>query len=476
MIYRAGLSENAGFAEWRGAARAAICHHISPADIDWTGNDGLFDANPLPQNGAHHMTVTPAFMELAETVGWHAAPDRFADLYAALWRLQQGEGDPLSHSDPLGRKLHLMAKAVRRDIHKMHAFVRFHELPGETGRRSFAAWFEPDHNTLEPGTKFFVNRFADMDWLIATPRQTAQFVAGDLTFAKGGPRPDLPDDASEVLWATYFTNIFNPARIKINAMQTEMPRKYWKNLPETRLIPGMLADAEARVERMRAAGASVPRAGAEAVSTRYRAAMPAPGKTDDTLDEARQSALHCRRCHLCEAATQTVWGEGPPDARLMIVGEQPGDREDLEGRPFVGPAGTLLRQTMERAGIKPESTYLTNAVKHFKFEPRGKRRLHQNPDRNEIEICRWWVETETRLIQPKLILALGASAALSLTGRNGALKDRRGKLEDSLFGIPVMVSWHPSYILRIPDAAVKAEVAVALYDDLQLAAQFAASA
>ena len=152
--------------------------------------------------------------------------------------------------------------------------VRFRELPLGGPRRSFAAWFEPEHNTLEPGSAFFVNRFVDMDWLIATPRLTARFQSGRLTFGPGGAKPDLPEDASEALWATYFANIFNPARIKLDAMRSEMPKKYWKNLPETRLIPAMLADAEARVQRMRDAGASEPRPGAAPVSTRYREAMP----------------------------------------------------------------------------------------------------------------------------------------------------------------------------------------------------------
>ena len=143
----------------------------------------------------------------------------------------------------------------------MHAFVRFRELPSDTPRRSFAAWFEPEHNTLEPGSSFFAKRFADMDWLIATPRLTAQFRDGVLDFGPAGARPDLPDDASESLWATYFANIFNPARIKLDAMRSEMPMKYWKNLPETRLIPEMLKDAEARVQRMREAGASAARPG-----------------------------------------------------------------------------------------------------------------------------------------------------------------------------------------------------------------------
>lgn len=204
----------------------------------------------------------------------------------------------MSQADPLGRQLHLMAKSVGRDIHKMHAFVRFRELL-ETGlRRRFAAWFEPEHNIVEPGSSFFAKRFADMDCGIATPRLTARFEAGRLSYHPGGTRPDLSEDVTETLWGTYFANIFNPARVKLNAMRAEMPKKYWKNLPETRLIPDMLRDAESRVERMRVAAETSPAAGAVAISTRYRAAMPQAPEFPQTMVEARAAAGHCRRCGL----------------------------------------------------------------------------------------------------------------------------------------------------------------------------------
>lgn len=450
MSYCVSLPDCGLFEAWRAAARVAISHGIAPADIDWAGRDGLFTACPLPESpGPRQARVPRAFLELGRSVIWHGAPGRLALLYEALWRLDRAEGDPLSQADPLGRRLHLMAAAVRRDIHKMHAFVRFRELPAGR-RRRFAAWFEPRHNTLEPGSTFFAERFADMDWMIATPRLTARFEDGALTFHPGGARPDLPDDASQALWATYFANIFNPARIKLDAMRAEMPKTYWKNLPETRLIPGMLKDAEARVGRMRAAAATLPRPGAAAVSTRYRAAMPQAADRPQTLAEARDAALQCRRCALCEPATQTVWGEGHETAGLMIVGEQPGDREDLEGRPFVGPAGQLLRRAMAEAGADPAQVWLTNAVKHFKFAPRGKRRLHRNPNREEILHCRGWLGLELAFIRPRMALALGASAAFALTGDAAPLNARRGRLECGLHGGPVMPSWHPSHILRLP--------------------------
>lgn len=470
MSYSITLPDRGLFDAWRDAARIAISHRIPPDRMDWSGPAGLFEAEPLPlECGPHRALVPHAFVKLASSVVWHAAPERLALLYQALWRLDRREGDPLSQADPLGRRLNLMTRAVGRDIHKMHAFVRFRELPSD-GRRRFAAWFEPEHHTLEPGSSFFARRFADMDWVIATPRLAARFEDGQLTFCPGGARPDLPEDASESLWATYFANIFNPARVKLDAMRSEMPKKYWKNLPETRLIPDMLKDAEARVERMREAATTLPRPGAAAVSTRYRAAMPMAPDMPETLEQARAAAVQCRRCRLCEAATQTVWGEGSPSAPLMIVGEQPGDREDLEGRPFVGPAGRLLRDVMGEARIDPSSVWLTNAVKHFKFSPRGKIRLHQNPDRHEIFHCRWWLGQELAFIRPGLVVALGASAAFALTENAAPLGPRRGTIETGLHGGPVLITWHPSAILRQEDRSVAARARSELADDLVSAA------
>jgi len=458
---------------WRRAARIAISLRIAPDDIEWNGAPGLFAQQSLPDiGGDHEVRVPRSFLHLSEKVIWHSAPDRFDMLYRALWRQDRGEGAPLSPADVLGQKLHLMAKSVGRDIHKMHAFVRFREI-GAHARRRFVAWFEPEHNIVEPASPFFAKRFGDMDWLIATPSLVARFENGVLDFLPGGPRPDLPEDSMDRLWATYFSNIFNPARVKLNAMRAEMPKKYWHNLPETDLIPDMLRDAEARVGRMREAAASIPRKGSEAISTRYRAAMPQPVLVPKTMSEAEEAASQCRRCQLCEAATQTVWGEGDADAALMIVGEQPGDQEDLRGRPFVGPAGQLLRSAMTEAGLVAERVWLTNAVKHFKFTPRGKKRLHQNPDWQEVVHCRFWLGLEITLVQPRMILALGATAARSLTGNANPLTSRRGKLETSLHDIPVMISWHPSFILRLPDIDKRNRARQELIDDIRAATAMA---
>ena len=170
-----------------------------------------------------------------------------------------------------------------------------------------------------------------------------------------------------------------------------------------------------------------------------------------SLAAARKAAEHCQRCPLYRNATQTVFGEGPAHAAVVFVGEQPGDQEDLQGRPFVGPAGQLFDRALAAAGIDRQRVYVTNAVKHFKFEPRGKRRLHKKPNNAESEACRWWLDTELRLLEPQLAVALGATAARALTGRDATISRARGKLMRLREGVEGFITVHPSFLLRLPD-------------------------
>ena len=175
-----------------------------------------------------------------------------------------------------------------------------------------------------------------------------------------------------------------------------------------------------------------------------------------SLSALHDAAAECTRCPLYRNATQVVVGEGPRSAELMFVGEQPGDQEDREGRPFVGPAGRLFDRLAEDAGVDRRRTFVTNAVKHFKHAPRGKRRIHQKPDAGEVEACRWWLEIERQLIRPKLIVALGATAAQSLTGTGRGILKRRGAVETAEDGTPVFLTVHPSFLLRLPTDEAKA--------------------
>ena len=189
-----------------------------------------------------------------------------------------------------------------------------------------------------------------------------------------------------------------------------------------------------------------------------------------SLKTLREEASRCRACHLWKNATQTVFGEGPQDAQVMLVGEQPGDKEDLAGKPFVGPAGLMLDRALEEAGIDRKTAYVTNAVKHFKFVTRGKIRLHQKPNTQEIRACRQWYERELATIKPDLVVAMGATAAQCVFGKITPINKNRGRLIDIEDGIKAMVTVHPSYLLRLPDAEAKAREYQRFVEDLKMAA------
>jgi uracil-DNA glycosylase family protein len=193
--------------------------------------------------------------------------------------------------------------------------------------------------------------------------------------------------------------------------------------------------------------------------------------TSSSLRILREQATGCRACPLWKNATQTVFGEGPQHAQIILVGEQPGDKEDLAGKPFVGPAGLMLDRALGEAGIDRKKTYVTNAVKHFKFVPRGKIRLHQKPTTPEIKACRQWYERELISIKPDLIVAMGATAAQSVFGKLTPINKNRGRLLDLGEGIKALVTVHPSFLLRQPDAEAKAREYARFVADLKIAAE-----
>jgi probable DNA metabolism protein len=455
--------------EWRDAARRLIAAGVAPEQMDWRTEkegDDLFGASdsPLPDlapAGSAPINVTHSFIPLAEAVVCHSDPGRFALLYRLLWRLRTERRLLEVMSDEDVHAAQMMQKSVRRDCHKMTAFVRFKEVDTEVTikghRRRFVAWFEPDHFIVARTASFFQRRFTDMNWLIATPKGSAAW-NGETVSLSDLPQQKLDiKDGAEDLWRTYFANIFNPARLKVKAMEAEMPKKYWKNLPEASLIPGMIAGAEASVRAMAERAATEPQLfhqRLQQAASKLPDVQPPPV---GTLEELRDQARGCTRCDLYCHATQTVFGEGPAHARAMFVGEQPGDQEDLAGRPFVGPAGKVFDEVVGEVGIDRRLVYVTNAVKHFKYEPRGKRRIHQKPNMGEVRHCRWWLDLELALIKPKLVVALGATALFALTDKKQRLEDVRGKPIALAEDRQLFVTVHPSYLLRIPDEGRKRE-------------------
>ncbi|MGZ5917710.1 MAG: UdgX family uracil-DNA binding protein [Methyloceanibacter sp.] len=198
-----------------------------------------------------------------------------------------------------------------------------------------------------------------------------------------------------------------------------------------------------------------------------------PGRA---LKQAAAEARRCTRCDLYKYATQTVFGEGPADASLMLVGEEPGDQEDLAGHPFIGPAGKVLDRALEHAGIERAAVYITNAVKHFKNEPRGKRRIHKRPDTSEIDICRWWLDRELAIVAPRIVVALGATAARAVTRKALTINANRGRLIELPDRRQGVITVHPSYLLRLQDDRDKRREFDLLVKDLRFAADAARSA
>lgn len=443
------------FDEWRTAARGLLRAGCPPEDVVWHepgAEHGLFrNSQALPQGERPVRAVPPAFIALAQTAINHADPERFALLYRLLWRLQADRNALEVASDPDVVRLTRMASAVRRDSHKMKAFVRFKAIVDDSGLERFAAWFEPDHYTLEATAPFFARRFDGMIWAIVTPYRSVHWDGESLAFGDGGSKSDVPeDDAVEGDWKTYFSAIFNPARLKVAMMKSEMPVKYWRNLPEAELIAPLVRGAREAEQQM------IERMASQPPSRHLRQQARAPHVDEAaseiaTLTEARTAVQACQRCPLHEHATQAVFGEGPERADVMFVGEQPGDQEDLAGRPFVGPAGKVLDAAIGKVGIDRTRVYVTNAVKHFKFEPRGKRRIHQSPDGGEIQACKFWLDREIALVRPKVIVALGATAARSLLGKAVPISKLRGAPMTLADGTILFVTNHPAYLLRIPD-------------------------
>ena len=471
------------FAGWRTEARRLAEAQVAPEAVHWRvagDSDGLFDAATAETGDAatekRALRVPRRFIELAELAACHSDADRFALLYRLLCRIQDEPGLMEITTDDDVFRLERMARSVRRDIHKMTAFVRFKEVATESAP-VYLAWFEPEHHIVDRATSFFRDRFATMRWSIITPERSVSWDLQAVHFGPGGTRDDVPaEDATDDAWRAYYAHIFNPARLHIDAMKREMPQKYWKNLPEARLIAPLIRSAGAQEAAMIAKIQSEAPKRAAIITRQVEGGRAAPAHDgSNTLAVLRHESETCQRCPLYKDATQTVFGEGLSSADLVFVGEQPGDKEDLAGRPFVGPAGEMFDKALDDAGIDRRRAYVTNSVKHFKFEPRGKRRIHKKPGVGEINACRFWLEREMEALRPNLTIALGATAIRSLTGETASVLASRGKVLSSPFAGRVFVTVHPSFLLRLPDAESQRIEYGRFVEDLRSARDLAAA-
>ncbi len=476
------LASPIDLAGFRQAVRPLLAEQIPPEAVTWTlaraQHGDLFaqENAPPPSDPGQAPTgpllkVPAFFLPLCESAILHREPRRFALMYRLLWRLQHQPELRHDTLDPDRSTLEDLARVVRRDMHKMTAFVRFRTVEDEhEGGPLHIAWFEPDHHIVEATAPFFQRRFTNMRWAILTPERCVQWDGAQLSFQPGARRDEAPPvDAGEGLWLTYYEHIFNPARLKVKMMVREMPRRYWHNLPEATLIAPLVAAAHER------SGAMIERGPQDMVkrlpqSLPLKVSTPAPSharheaRTTMTLSQLRTACQHCRDCPIGEHATQAVFGEGPDHAALMVVGEQPGDQEDLRGHPFVGPAGQLFNRAVAELGWDRQQFYVTNAVKHFKYEVRGKRRMHKTASQAEADACLPWLEAEIAQVRPKAIIALGATAARQLLGRPVPILKMHGQWLTRGDGLPVLITTHPSALLRTQDDARAASYAQWLAD------------
>lgn len=456
------------FESWQKAAREALRSGLPPGEVAWSstcsepsldlfsevgsavlnaprsgGIDPAVSGDVKLQRPA--ITVPRAFVDTARVVALHSDETKWSLLYRVLWRLTHGEPKLLEiPTDADLIALNHFAKEVQKDAYRMRQYVRFRETRLE-GEPWFVAWYEPEHDSVHLNEKFFSDRFASMRWSILTPKRCMHWDGAQISFSAGVEKSAAPlGDDVEPLWVTYYSNIFNPARVKVRAMKAQMPVRNWKNLPESKAIARLLAHAPLRVNTM------IERSELQRVlPSDYSLARP-PQTRDWRL--LREAASACRACPLWKNATCTVFGEGALNARVVLVGEQPGSDEDLAGKPFVGPAGQVLNRALAQAGVDRAQLYVTNAVKHFKWEPRGKRRIHKTPSARDIAACRPWLEAELDLLKPKLIVAMGSTAARALFDAPLRITEERGRIHDSRFG-RTLVTVHPSSLLRLPNGA-----------------------
>lgn len=454
------------YREWRDVARQLLRRRVPAEEVVWTtasdAQNLLFEPEPTQLAPADIGTVVipRKFFALAEPVSRHHSERRWDLLYRAAWRITNGERNLLEiETDQTIAHLNAMRRSVERDIYCMRQFVRFRKVETSEGP-NYVAWYEPEHHTLDANGKFFVDRFGSMRWAILTPESSLIWNLEKLENGPGVPRSRAPkEDELEDLWRLYYATIFNPARLKLNAMRAQLPVSRWNNLPESRVIPELVRMSRGRVDQMidsqpLSASGFIPEGA--------------------SLTVLRKAVKQCGACELCRRATQPVWGEGNPTARIALVGEQPGDEEDLRGRPFVGPAGKVLDDALEAAGLIRSELYLTNAVKAFRFEERGKRRIHQTPKSRDIAVCRPWLQAEMNLVRPEVIVCLGASASQSVLGKKISINSERGHLISGPEA-HVAVTYHPSAVLRAPEEAVQRQLFQALVEDLSFVKQSVAA-
>jgi uracil-DNA glycosylase len=451
-MVRIVLARETDWDGWRTATRAHVLAGTPPETIAWSIGA---QAEPLPAariaqgggaqdggvqgggvQGGGSFGVPRALVALAAQAIQAREPDRFDLLYRLVWRAQAGEPVLEQPDDTELARARRLAFAVRAEAHRMRTHVRFLAVP-DPAPTLFLGWYAPAHFVLEANAQLLAHRFARLRFTILTPDGAAHWDGTNLRFGPGLDAALVPDDAAlAAQWHDYGPDILAGAHLG------------------TATPPAEALDEDPRPPDRPPIGPVV-----------------LPLHRDPALIAAAEDASACHRCPLGDPATQTVFGEGPAGAPLLCIGEQPGDQEDVIGRPFVGPAGQILDRALEEAGIDRRTIYITNAVKHFKFTPRGTRRIHQTPEAPEIHACRFWLDVERVQQRPNLTVLMGATAARTMLGRPVTISRERGRVIQLPDGTRGFITVHPSFLLRLPDETSRAREYAAFVADLREAAR-----
>jgi len=453
------------FETWLAAASTLIAAEAAPPLVDWGDNDGvesLFAANHVtPASTSMILDLPAGLRQRLEEACCYLGKERWSLPYRVLWRCLHNDWAALLPGDTDGSPFARRERAVRGAAHAMKGFLRFQERPDNMHSPRFVAWYEPPHDVLQPVAHHFAERMGSNTWLIATPLGSANWDGKRLAFGPPLSKPAQNEDLIEALWLDYYRSTFNPERLNPELMQAHLPSVQQRSLPEARLIPAMISQAQ--LGQSRQAIAASPVISKKASCTTGRNTRLSLG---DELE-------HCKRCGLWEHATYPVGGSGPANARVIIVGEQADDHDDLIGEPFSGELGRFLESLLTAAGIEREDVYLTHAVKHFRFESIQLQRRYRAPTTAHLEACRHWLEQELAQIPAIAIVALGRSAAQALLQTEVPLPTGEAPLVMQLAEKRVFVTWHPAYAQKTanPQArnAAQAHIVASLRHAWQLA-------